>query len=89
MESNVREPLNIGSSEMVSINSLATIIEKIAGVSLSRTYNLSAPKGVRGRNSDNSQVVKKLGWEPQINLHEGLNKTYEWIENQVKVRNKI
>ena len=89
MESDVREPLNIGSSEMVSINSLTTIIEKIAGVSLSRTYNLSAPKGVRGRNSDNSQVVKKLGWEPQINLHEGLNKTYEWIENQVQVRNKI
>ena len=89
MESNVREPLNIGSSEMVSINSLVTIIEKIAGVSLSRTYDLSAPKGVRGRNSDNSQVLKKLGWEPQINLHEGLNKTYVWIENQVQVRNKI
>lgn len=89
MESDVREPLNIGSSEMVSIDSLTTIIEKIAGVSLSRIYNLSAPKGVRGRNSDNSQVVKKLGWEPQINLHEGLNKTYEWIESQVKLRNKI
>ena len=89
MESDVREPLNIGSSEMVSIDSLTTIIEKIAGVSLSRIYNLSAPKGVRGRNSDNSQVVKKLGWEPQINLHEGLNKTYEWIESQVKLRNKV
>jgi nucleoside-diphosphate-sugar epimerase len=89
MESNVREPLNIGSSEMVSINSLVTIIEKIAGVSLSRTYDLSAPKGVRGRNSDNSQVLKKLGWEPQINLHEGLTKTYEWIESQVKVGNRI
>jgi nucleoside-diphosphate-sugar epimerase len=89
MESNVRDPLNIGSSEMVSINSLVTIIEKIAGVSLSRTYDLSAPKGVRGRNSDNSQVVKKLGWEPQINLHEGLTKTYEWIESQVKVKNRI
>ena len=89
MESDVREPLNIGSSEMVSIDSLTTIIEKIAGVSLSRIYNLSAPKGVRGRNSDNSQVVKKLGWEPQINLHEGLNKTYEWIESQVKLRYKV
>ena len=89
MESNVRDPLNIGSSEMVSINSLVTIIEKISEVVLSRTYDLSAPKGVRGRNSDNSQVVKKLGWEPQINLHEGLTKTYEWIENQVKLKNKI
>jgi GDP-D-mannose 3',5'-epimerase len=88
MESNVRDPLNIGSREMVSINGLATIIEKIAGVSLSRTYDLSAPKGVRGRNSDNSQIVKKLGWEPQIGLHEGLTKTYEWIENQVKLKNK-
>lgn len=89
MESNVTEPLNIGSSEMVTINNLANIIEKIAGVSLSRTYNLSAPKGVRGRNSDNSQVVKKLGWEPQVNLHEGLNKTYQWIESQVKERFNI
>lgn len=89
MESNVTEPLNIGSSEMVTINNLANIIEKIAGVSLSRTYNLSAPKGVRGRNSDNSQVVKKLGWEPQVNLLEGLNKTYRWIESQVKERFNI
>ena len=86
MESNVTEPLNVGSSEMVTINNLVDIIEKIAGVSLSRTYNLSAPKGVRGRNSDNSQVVKKLSWEPQVNLHEGLNKTYRWIESQVKER---
>ena len=86
MESSVTEPLNIGSSEMVTINNLVDIIEKIAGVSLSRTYNLSAPKGVRGRNSDNSQVVKKLSWEPQVNLHEGLNKTYRWIESQVKER---
>ena len=89
MESSVTEPLNIGSSEMVTINNLANIIEKIAGVSLSRTYNLSAPKGVRGRNSDNSQVVKKLSWEPQVNLHEGLNKTYRWIESQVKERFNI
>ena len=89
MESNVRDPLNIGSSEMVSINSLVTTIEKIAGVTLSRTYDLSEPKGVRGRNSDNSQIVKQLGWEPQIKLHEGMAKTYEWIEKQVKVRNRI
>ena len=88
MESNVTEPLNIGSSEMVSINSLATIIEKIAGISLSRIYNLSAPKGVRGRNSDNTQVVDKLGWEPQVTLRTGLDKTYQWIEKQVQVRNK-
>jgi len=83
MESNIREPLNIGSSEMVSINQLTKIIETIAGVTLNPLYNMSAPKGVRGRNSDNSKILRTLNWEPNISLKEGLKETYEWIEQEV------
>lgn len=83
MESDYREPLNIGSSELVSINQLVAIIENTAGVRLKPVYNLSAPKGVRGRNSDNSKVLETLGWEPKIPLHIGIHKTYEWIYSQV------
>jgi GDP-D-mannose 3',5'-epimerase len=83
MESDVREPLNIGSNEMVSINGLVKIIEKIAGITLNSAYDLSAPKGVRGRNSDNTKIVKMLNWEPKISLHEGLKETYHWIEQEV------
>ena len=83
MESDYREPLNIGSSELVSINQLVAVIENTAGVRLKPVYNLSAPKGVRGRNSDNSKVLETLGWEPKIPLHIGIHKTYEWIYSQV------
>lgn len=83
MDSNIREPLNIGSSEMVSINELTQIIERIARVKLDRIYDLSAPKGVRGRNSDNSKIFKLLKWEPKIPLKEGLKETYDWIEQEV------
>jgi len=83
MESNIREPLNIGSSEMVSINQLTKIIETIAGVTLNPIYDMSAPKGVRGRNSDNSKILKTLNWEPNISLKEGLKETYEWVEQEV------
>jgi nucleoside-diphosphate-sugar epimerase len=85
MESDVREPLNIGSSEMVSINGLVDIIQEIAGVTLKRNYDLSAPKGVRGRNSDNTMILKLLNWQPKISLQEGLRKTYDWIDQQVKI----
>jgi len=85
MESSVREPLNIGSSKMVSINGLVDIIENIAGVSLKRDYDLSAPKGVRGRNSDNTKILELLNWQPDITLQEGLKKTYDWIDQQVKL----
>ena len=85
MESDVREPLNIGSSEMVSINGLVDIIQEISGVTLMRNYDLSAPKGVRGRNSDNTMILKLLNWQPKISLQEGLQKTYEWIDQQVKI----
>jgi len=83
MESDIREPLNIGSSEMVSINGLTKIIEKIAGTKLNPIYDLSAPKGVRGRNSDNSKILKLLNWEPNISLNEGLKETYQWVEQEV------
>lgn len=83
MDSDIREPLNIGSSELVSINQMVTIVEQIAGISVGRKYNLDAPQGVRGRNSDNTKIKELLDWEPSITLVEGLTKTYEWIERQV------
>jgi GDP-D-mannose 3', 5'-epimerase len=76
-------PLNIGSSELVSINQLVDIVEEIAGVRLKRTYNLRAPKGVMGRNSDNTEIREILNWEPSISLQDGLEKTYRWIYDQM------
>ena len=83
MRSDIKEPLNIGSDEMVTINELVEILERVAGVKLERKYNLEAPKGVRGRNSDNTRVKQLLGWAPTVTLTEGLMKTYAWIEEQV------
>jgi len=80
--SNVLEPLNLGSSELVTINQLVGIVEEIAGVRLERTYNLSAPKGVNGRNSDNKRIRAVLGWEPSIRLRDGMEKTYRWIYDE-------
>ena len=85
MESDIHEPINLGSSELVSINQLVDIAEEIAGVKLKRNYNLSAPRGVNGRNSDNSLIQEKLNWEPSISLRTGLRKTYDWIETQIGV----
>ena len=84
MESEIREPINIGSSEIITIGGLAEIIREISNATVNFTYNLSAPKGVRGRNSDNSKILELLNWEPRILLKEGLKKTYNWIENEVK-----
>jgi GDP-D-mannose 3',5'-epimerase len=81
-DSDILEPINLGSSEMVSINQLVDIVEDIAGIKLERQYDLSAPKGVRGRNSDNAMIQKRLGWEPSISLRTGLEKTYAWIYDQ-------
>ena len=83
MNSDVDEPINLGSNELVSINQLVDIVEDIAGIRLKRTYNRNAPKGVNGRNSDNSLIVERLGWEPSIRLRSGLEKTYRWIEGQM------
>jgi GDP-D-mannose 3', 5'-epimerase len=88
MYSNIEEPLNLGSSEMVSINELVDIVEDIAGYKLERIYDLDAPKGVRGRNSENTLIRKYLGWEPSIPLRTGMQKTYEWINQQLAEDNK-
>jgi nucleoside-diphosphate-sugar epimerase len=84
MYSNINEPLNLGSSEMVSINKLVDIVEEIAGYKMERKYDLNAPKGVRGRNSENTLIKKYLGWEPSIPLKKGINKTYDWIREEIE-----
>jgi GDP-D-mannose 3', 5'-epimerase len=83
MSSDIVEPLNLGSSELVSINQLVDIVEDIAGVKLKRNYNLSAPKGVNGRNSDNTRIKQLMGWEPSTRLRDGLEKTYAWIHGEI------
>jgi nucleoside-diphosphate-sugar epimerase len=84
MKKKFSNPINLGSSELVSINQLVNIVEDIAGIKLERRYNLAAPKGVRGRNSDNSLIKEVLNWEPSISLREGLEKTYAWIYDQLR-----
>ena len=86
--SHIEYPINLGSSEMVTINQLVDMVEEIAGIKLKRTYNLGAPKGVRGRNSENTRIKKELNWEPSIPLYEGLEKTYSWIYDEIKNGNK-
>ncbi|MFZ5624365.1 MAG: NAD-dependent epimerase/dehydratase family protein [Gemmatimonadota bacterium] len=78
-ESGILEPVNLGSSELVTINRLVDLAEEIAGVKLRRTYRLDAPKGVNGRNSDNTRLRGYLGWEPSTRLRDGLERTYRWI----------
>lgn len=87
LESDILEPINLGSSELVSINHLVDIIEDIAGIKVKRNYVLDAPQGVRGRNSDNTLIQKYLNWEPSITLRAGLEKTYAWIYDQILSRN--
>lgn len=84
MESDFSDPINLGRSELVSINQLIDIISEIAGVEVEREHNLDAPQGVRGRNSDNSLILEKLNWEPEVDLKTGLVKTYSWIEEQIE-----
>lgn len=84
MKSDFHEPINLGQDRMVSINELADIIAKIAGIEV-RKIHVEGPQGVRGRNSDNTLLREVLNWEPQISLEEGLEKTYSWIEEQVRL----
>ena len=84
MHSDISEPVNIGSAEMVTINQLVDIIEEIADLKVFRKYNLDAPKGVRGRSSDNALIESLLDWSPNISLKEGLEKTYKWIYDQIE-----
>jgi len=83
MRSDYNQPLNLGQDRMISINQLADMIANIAGVRL-RQKHVSGPQGVRGRNSDNRRLREVLAWEPHITLEDGLARTYEWIEQQVK-----
>ncbi|MBI4891273.1 MAG: NAD-dependent epimerase/dehydratase family protein [Acidobacteria bacterium] len=78
----IATPINLGSSELISINDLAGMVESIAGVKLERSYDLNAPKGVAGRNSDNTMIQSILGWEPKTPLRTGMEKTYAWISGQ-------
>ncbi|MBV9281397.1 MAG: NAD-dependent epimerase/dehydratase family protein [Chloroflexi bacterium] len=83
MHSDVEEPINLGSNQLVSINRLVDIAEEIGGIHLRRRYDLAAPKGVRGRNSDNTLIQRELGWQPSISLEEGLERTYRWIYDEM------
>ena len=85
-ENLIATPINLGSSELVTINELVTRVEKIAGVTLKRHYKLDAPRGVAGRNSDNTFIKQVLGWEPDTSLDVGLKATYDWIKTQVEAR---
>jgi len=79
MASDIEEPINLGSDELVTINGLVDIVEDIAGIKLKRRYNLAAPKGVNGRNSDNTRIEALLGWAPSTRLRDGLERTYAWV----------
>jgi GDP-D-mannose 3', 5'-epimerase len=83
LASDILEPINLGSNELVTINGLVDIVEEIAGLKLKRTYKLDAPKGVNGRNSDNTLIKKYLGWEPSTRLRDGMERTYRWIYDEI------
>jgi nucleoside-diphosphate-sugar epimerase len=84
LNSDFREPLNLGTDRLVTINELVDIVCRIAGKTLEKRHDLTAPQGVRGRNSDNSRLRQVVGWEPSITLEEGLTTTYRWIESQLR-----
>ena len=88
MASDFSDPLNLGRNELVSINQLLDIVEDIAGVKVERSYNLAAPQGVRGRNSDNDLIKKVLDWEPEIDLRAGMEKTYHWVKQEFDRRKR-
>ena len=85
MASDVHDPINIGSDELVTINQLIHIVEDIAGKKFKRRYKLDAPKGVRGRCSENALIKQRLGWAPSIRLRDGMEKTYRWIHDQMTI----
>ena len=83
-EGDYSEPVNLGSDELVTINQMVDIVEQIAGVALDRTHNLTAPQGVRGRSSDNTEMLRRYGWAPSTTLADGLERTYRWVYDEVK-----
>jgi GDP-D-mannose 3', 5'-epimerase len=86
IHSDILEPINLGSNELVTINQLVDIVEEIAGIKLRRRYDLKAPKGVNGRNSDNDKIQQYLGWQPNTRLRDGLEKTYKWIYQEYQAK---
>ena len=82
MHSDIEEPINLGSDELTTINGLVEMVEDIAGVKFKHKHNLSAPKGVNGRNSDNTLIKRYLGWAPGIRLRDGMERTYHWIREE-------
>ena len=89
MASDHREPLNLGTEEMVSVNELVDMVCDIAGKKLVKRHDRSKPQGVRGRNSDNSRLRTVLGWEPRTPLRDGLNVTYRWIEDELRKSGRV
>jgi nucleoside-diphosphate-sugar epimerase len=89
MNSDVLDPINLGSSELTTINGLVDIVESIGGIKLERSYKLDAPKGVNGRNSDNTMILDRLGWAPGISLRDGMERTYRWIEAAYNERRSL
>ena len=89
MDSDFIGPVNIGSEEMVTINQLVETAAKVAGKDVTKVYKLDAPLGVRGRNSNNDLIREKLGWNYSQSLEEGIRKTYEWIQAQIKQKNYV
>ena len=83
MDSDFSEPINIGSSHLVSINDLIQLVAKIENIDIKKNYDLGAPKGVRGRNSDNTLIKRILNWEPEVTLEHGMTETYSWIKSQM------
>jgi nucleoside-diphosphate-sugar epimerase len=83
MRSEYREPINLGQDRLISINELVDMVAQIAGKRIGKVHNLTAPQGVRGRNSDNQRLRQVLGWEPEVSLEDGLQRTYEWILSRV------
>ena len=89
MASDHREPLNLGTNRLISINGLVDLVGEISGKRLVKRHDRSKPQGVRGRNSDNTRLAKVLGWEPSISLEAGLQITYKWIENELRKAGRV
>lgn len=89
MQSDFHDPINLGQDRMITVNDLVDIVANIAGKKIGKQYDLTKPQGVRGRNADLTLMKKTLGWEPTISLEEGLAKTYEWIQQQLKQQGRV
>ena len=89
MASDYSEPLNLGTDQLITINGLVDLVSRIAGKTLVKRHDLSKPQGVRGRNSDNTRLLRVLGWQPAVSLEQGLSVTYRWIENELRKKARI